>query len=192
MIEKFEELFRNNYSSHEKLICSIPLSCCSCTDISVFSFDEIKTDFYLTLGIPESRMLKSVDAIYFSPKTEELYLIEMKGFGKAGSASITECKRFIKKHFKPFNLPNKIIDSIFIINTIMGYFDIDKDCYQYFLDQNGIKIKSILLSNFSNQEILDLTLLSLHKQKISLTKRIVGEIGILNSDTFSRHFKSIA
>lgn len=60
------------------------------------------------------------------------------------------------------------------------------------IDQKGIKIKTVLLSNFSNKEILDLTLASLDKQKISLTKRIDGKIGILNCDTFSRYIKSIA
>lgn len=192
MLEKFEVLFKNNFSTHEKEIRNIPHSCCANSDILAFSFDEIKDEFSQSLGIPQDRLLKSVDALFFSTNTDELYLIEMKGFTRAGVATIQDCKKFIKRHFDAFSLPNKIIDSIFLICSIIGYFDIDKDCYQYVLDQKGIKIKTVLLSNFSNQEILDLTLLSLHKQRISLTKRIDGEIGILNCDTFSSHFKSIA
>ncbi len=192
MIEKFQILFKTKFKSHEKEIKDIPLTCCANSNLMVFSYDEIKSEFCRSIGISENNMLKSVDAIYFSIKTEELYLIEMKGFGKAGHASVTDCKKFIKKHFRPFGIPNKIIDSIFLFNSIMGFYNIDKDCYKYFVDQSGIKIKTVLLSNFSNQEILDLTLLSLHKQKITLTKRIDGEIGILNCDTFANYLRSIA
>jgi len=191
MLEKFDVLFRDNFSSYEREIKDIPDSCCA-SDILAFSFDEIKNEFSQNLGISNDRLLKSVDALFFSKKTDEIYLIEMKGLARAGVATITDCKKYIKRHFAPFSLPNKIIDSIFLICNIIGYYDIEKECYQYLIDQKGIKIKTILLSNFSNKELLDLTLLSLDKQKISLTKRIDGEIGILNCDTFSRHFKSIA
>jgi hypothetical protein len=192
MIDKFHTLFKNRFPTHEKEIKNVPLSCCLTSDIVVFSFDEIKADFYSTVGLNHANMLKSVDALYFSEKTEELYLIEMKGFGKAGHATLSECKKFIKNHFRQSNLPNKIIDTIYIFASIIGYYDLDKTSYKHFIDQKGIKIKTVLLSNFSHQELLDLTLASLHKQNISLTKRIVGEIGILNCDKFTTHFKRIA
>jgi hypothetical protein len=192
MIDKFKELFKNKYPTFEKEIRNIPQSCCTTSEISVFSFDEIKTDFYSSVGLSHSNMLKSVDALFFAESTEELYLIEMKGFGKAGTATLSECKRFIKKHFQPSNLPNKIIDTVYLIASIIGFYDIDKSCYKYFVDQKGIKIKTVLLSNFTNQELLDLNLATLHNQNISLTKRIVGEIGILNCENFTNHFKRIA
>jgi hypothetical protein len=179
-----KHLLDNSYF-FEKELGVIPHSSCPTSIIRVLDFDAVKDRFSVELRMSS---LKSVDAIYFSNTRDEIYLIEMKRYVAGGLHS---CVDYVKSHLGPNGLPNKIIDSIFILLGIMGYYQIDKSFYSFFLDPSKLKIKCLLLVDFSSSDLLALTLASQHKHNISLTKKVESEIGVINCSAFQRHFATL-
>lgn len=184
MLHLLETLLKNKALHIEEEIGKIAHSCCNTSKVKVLDFDKIKDEFCNTLNVKSP--LKSVDAIYLSKTQNVIYLIEMKNYSTSGviSGINMTCEEFINFHFGKNSIGNKIIDSIFIIFGLMGYHNISKTFYPFFLDEQKLKIKTFFLTNFNHSDIVSLSLATLDKQRIGLTKRIEGETLIINCDGF--------
>jgi hypothetical protein len=185
MLQLLENLLTANGYYFEEELGNIPYSCCPAETKKVLDFDQIKDKFCSVLAC---NPLKSVDTIYLAKPSNTLYLIEMKSFDPAGTLS---CIDFIDKHYGKYAIGNKIADSLFVIFGIIGYYNIHNSFYAYFFNPNHLKIKTFLLTNFSYSDLVSLSLATLDKQKIGLTKRIEGETVIMNCDSFTTHMATV-
>lgn len=189
MLHLLETLLKTKSLYHLEQIGKIKHSCCPSLAHSVIDFDKIKDEFCATLKV---KQLKSVDAIYLSTKKNVLYLIEMKEYFPPGiiPGKNLSCEDFIKYHFGKYAIGNKILDSLFILQGIMGFYGISKNFYSYFFDDQKLKIQTLFLTNFNYVDLVTLSLATLDQQNLGLTKRIEGETTILNCDGFDTLMKS--
>lgn len=172
---------------HEVELRTHPDTCCNAEMVRVINFDRIKDDFCDVLQI--GCKLKSVDAILFpNNKPNHIYFIEMSSFRARNLRTGQSYMDFIAEEMIGFKVPNKIIDSIFLLLAFIGYHNGDNAFYRYMLDKSKSKIITVFLLDLNDIEINELQLLSLDKQQIELTKRIEGEIVILNCPSFTAAF----
>lgn len=180
MLQDLENLLKLNGLFFEEELGKIAHSCCPSETKKVINFDKIKDVYFQLIGV---RKLKSVDVIYLAKTRNELFLIEMKGYNAGGALN---CEQFIDTHYAKYAIGNKIADTIFTILGIIGYYRINPTFYEFIFNPDKLKIKTFLLTNFSYSDLTSLSLATLDKQKIGLTKRIEGETIILNCDSFTR------
>jgi len=182
MQKKLLDLIKLKVNHSEKELKQICSSCCPNVSFRVIDFDLVKDKFSETLLIKACDRLNSVDAIMF--KTDELYLIEMKKYDSTGSLKLDD---FIKNRILKFH--KKIVDTVFILLGLIGYYDMDKDFYTYFLNPSKLKIKPILLCNFSSQDFTKADIILLPFKNISITNRIDSNILFMTCEMFSNKFK---
>jgi len=179
-LNRFINLLIKHSYHHEDEIQNIASTCCHST-VRVIDFDRIKDSFFVVLGIPKK--LKSVDCIKVSAANDTLYFIEMKSYTPGGTLTLNnwfvdrlEC------------IPKKIIDSMFIILSFIGYYSSSKCLYKYFLNIDKLKTESIFLTDLTSTQLLSLTLAHQDKLGISLTKRIAPPIIPMNTSAFITKF----
>lgn len=177
MLSKLLDLLRKEFIKSDKELKTISTSCCSNISTRAIDFDQVKDRFSEVLQINKVNMLKSVDALVL--KNDTLYLIEMKKYDSTGSLTLEE---FTLNRFEKFK--NKIIDSIFILWGLVGYYNIDKNFYSYFLDPTKLKIKTVFLCNYSAQDYLKINTLLLPFKEISITNRVDKNIKFLTCELF--------
>jgi hypothetical protein len=195
MLASFKKILtgKGYYSAHHTPLKKHSCGCCKSVNIKVIDFDKMKEEFCQKIGI--KHYPKSVDAVFLPKSKDEIYFIEMSSFRdystRTGKIGITEVIKYIKKDLKGFGLPNKIIDSIFIVLGIAGYYNVNKNFYSYFLDRTKLKVKTLYVLDLNYRETTLLRRLNRHQMAIKLTKRIEGDINIMSCHQFNTHFKSI-
>jgi hypothetical protein len=172
-------LIKQSYH-HEDEIKNIPFTCCHST-VRVIDFDRIKDSFFTALAIP--KRLKSVDCIKVNTANNILYFIEMKSYTPGGTLTLNDW--FVNRLEC---IPNKIIDSMFIILSFIGYYSSSKGLFKYFLNIDRLKTESIFLTDLNSIDLLSLTLAHQDKLGISLTKRITPPIVPMNTNDFIAKF----
>lgn len=100
---------------------------------------------------------------------------------------IIEC---IDNDFKGYGLPNKIIESIFILLGIAGYHKIKSSFYNSIFDKK-IKIKTFYLLDLSVRQTYHLHRLIRSKRNVMLSKMVNEEIDIIDCTSFHGIFSSI-
>jgi len=184
MLADFIAFLKANSYYHEKEIKDISSTCCPTSTVKVLDFDRVKDDFSKLIGLKDHEKLKSMDTIFFSVHNDILYLIEMKRYDPVNST--LSVQDFVNQYLT--KLPNKMMDTIFILLSIMGYFGITKAFYSYFLNPDKLNIHSFLLTDLPDRDLLPLTLANLDKLNISLTRRVNSEIFSLNCNSFNSRF----
>jgi hypothetical protein len=183
MIQIFIDFLKNHSYYFESELKDVQHTCCQST-IKVVDFDKVKDEFSKELGI--SYKLKSVDVLYLSKTTDTIYFIEMK---RKDPTNTKVCAEFVRDRLH--DLKPKLIDSLLIISSLIGYFQIDRAFYSFFLDPSKLKTKSILLTDISNQDLVTITLSQLHMLNINLGYRIGRPITTMNCDGFNSYFATI-
>lgn len=192
MLKTLEDFFRENNYFFQKKVKKFDDSCCKNVDVKVLSFDRIK-DSYCENFKPTSKP-QSVDFVFISCTTDELFFIEMKYYNPADKYT---CLKFVEKHFEQESLdgddfdsyiPQKIIDSYKVIILLMAHHGIDKKFLTYFDSPEIFRIKPILLMNLTSSEYLDVAFASLNKRTVRLTRIIDTEIALLTCEAFYNKF----
>ena len=179
-LNAFVKLLTKHAYHYEDEIQNIPSTCCQ-SSITVIDFDKIKDTFFAVLVI--AKKLKSVDCIKINTSNNTLYFIEMKSYNPGGRLSLNDW--FVDRLQC---IPNKIIDSMFIILSFIGYYSSSKGLYKYFLNIDRLKTESIFLTDLSSVDLLSLQLANQDKLGISFTKRIASPIVPMNSNDFIAKF----
>lgn len=182
MLQDFEDFLATHSLKLTDTLGNLPHSCCSADTNQVIDFDKVKDEFCRRLGMTNI-VLKSVDALYFNKQRDTLFLIEMKAFDAGGGL---DCETFINQHFGDYGVHNKIVDSLHMIFGILGYHAAPQPLYGYFLDPSKLKVRTILLVNLTPVDMLSISLATLDKQKITLSRRIEGETIITNCGNIGR------
>ncbi len=90
-------------------------------------------------------------------------------------------------------MPNKIIDSMYILLALMGYYGLAKEHYPMLLHPKKLKIFPYMVVNLkSSQEILNVSLALQNELRISLSKRIEENIMLINCEQFEYAFSKVA
>ena len=182
MIDELASLLKKKYN-HRLMLRDAPDTCCQECDLEVHNFDEVKKAFFGELMI-EGYSLKSVDFIYIPTQRDELHLIEMKR-----KPATVGCRDFVRQHLEFGAFRAKCVDSLFVILGLVGFNGTAKTFYNYFFNRKKLKIRSFFLSNFTDEEFLNITLASLENLNITLTNQIDPEITILNCTEFAARYK---
>jgi hypothetical protein len=189
MLDKLQKLLNDNALLIEDSVGNIENDSFKGIKVTVINFEKIIEIFSTTLKM--GNRLKCVDAIKFNNASNTLFLIEWTSYKKCSKHFKTTFECFLDKQYN-YELINKAVDSIFMFLGLIGFYDIHKDFFGYFLDtqegKNKLKVKTVLLSDVDDMELSALDLTTLEKQNISLTKRISSPIIISNSSSFSQDF----
>jgi len=185
MLNIFNKILKDNGLYLNKELRRIPSTCCSNLTTDVLDFDLIKDTFYTNIGLSQNDKLKSADVLKIIPSQNKIVLIEMKKYDITGGYSIVE---FIKNRIDGFQ--NKIIDSVFIILGIVGFYNIDPAFYNYFFNPTDFKIKAVFVSNISYKAYVAADIASLPSHKISISRRIDNNISFLTCEMFFEAVKN--
>ena len=182
-----KELLESNSLAAYKALKFIPRTC-SKSDIIVLDYDFIKDTYCKGM-----KTIKSADCLHLNEEENIISFIEMKDisqFIKFTQNKYRNISDFNKK-FKSYkndlrnNLRNKIVDSITMLISAMGYYSCDTDSIKNILSGDNTKIKYIVMVNMSAEDYLTHSLSTL---SIDLNFRILygGEVMIIRSATFDK------
>jgi hypothetical protein len=170
-----------------KPVKDIKCSCCPNCEIMALDFDTVKDQFFEYLKIDDYKLC-SVDGILFDKHRRAFCIFDMKRYNPL--SGLTEIE-YVGKELK--KMSNKIVDSIYILSAIMGYYGLDKEHYPILLHPKKLKIFPYMVVNLkSSQEILNVSLALQKELRISLSKRIEENIMLINCEQFEYAFSKAA
>jgi len=180
MLNKLTTLLQSNSLYIEKELKDFDDTTCPHSNLKFIAFDEVKDNVCKIFGIPKN--YSSVDLVFLNNSKNTIYLIEMKRFDSTGSLSLRD---FIEERMKCMS--KKTIETMFVLLIIMGYYNIEKSFYHYFLNKRTLKIKSCILTNMSDVEYVTYNLAYQDKFNITLsgknTNCMESEIKIINCNS---------
>ena len=135
MLELLSDCLKANSYYMEESLKDIPNSTCLQSDLKVLDLYKIKVKFFNEV---DGNQLTSMSAGYFSFLRETIYFIQILSPEALNREKWADIEKEIKIKTK---------DTIITILGIVGHKSIDKIFYRYLYERNGIKIKTLIVSD---------------------------------------------
>jgi hypothetical protein len=184
MVARLKDFLSTTPYNHENELRNIACSCCMSSELRVIDFDLVKDSFSADNGIEDHMKLKSADVLHFYTAGNYLAFIEMKRFYEENELLFD----FLVN--KLLEMPGKIVDSILIFSTLLSIYSTDNILKAEFIHPERIPVRSFLLCNASDIELVPLMLSLQDRMNIQIGRRCNNTIGILSCEQFELHFNS--